>query len=182
LLRIRHGDASLNEKEAIEKATADAFIELYNREFGKSFSIIEYADAPDIRCKDEKGNRFNFEITLTEDRPKDIQAVLGRSDHRNIEALRPHLADVKTGKSNPLEWSSCLQENVVDMMKERILPKLLKDYGSNVALLIRDTSPIGWDWESVLDDIKNMLLSKRNPFDEGIWIISFRKDKIYRII
>jgi len=28
----------LNEKEAIEKATADAFIELYNREMRTSFS------------------------------------------------------------------------------------------------------------------------------------------------
>jgi hypothetical protein len=90
----------LNEKEAIEKATADAFIELYNCEMGASFSIVEYSDAPDIRCKDSKGNIFNFEITLTEDQPKDMQAALGRSNHRRIEALRNHLADVSAGKAN----------------------------------------------------------------------------------
>jgi hypothetical protein len=55
----------MNEKEAIEKATADAFIALYNTEYGSSFFIEEYSDAPDIRCKDADGNIFNFEITLT---------------------------------------------------------------------------------------------------------------------
>ena len=84
----------MNEKEAIEKATADAFIELYNSETGSSFSIIEYSDAPDIRCQDPEKNKFNFEITLTEDRPKDIQANLGRSDQRSLDALKKHLEEV----------------------------------------------------------------------------------------
>lgn len=172
----------MNEKEAIEKATADAFVELYNREMGASFSIIEYSDTPDIRCKDMKGNIFNFEITLTEDRQKDIPAALGRSNHRSIEAMSQHLADVKAGKANSLERVSCLQGNVTDMIVNRILPKLKKDYGSNVALVIRDTSPVSWDWYLVVDNIKSVLTALRNPFDKGIWIISFRKDKIYRII
>jgi hypothetical protein len=149
---------------------------------GESFSIIEYSDAPDIRCKDLKGNIFNFEITLTEDRPKDIQALLGRSNHRSIEALKQHLAKVEAGEANPLERVSCLQGNVTDVIVNRILPKLQKDYGSNVALVIQEASPVCWDWDLVVDDIKNMLTSQRNPFDKGIWIISFRKDKIYRII
>lgn len=171
----------MNEKEAIEKATADAFVELYNRQMGTSFSIMEYSDAPDIRCKDQKGNIFNFEITLTEDRSKDIQAALGRSNHRSIEALRQHLADVRAGKANPLERVSCLQGNVTEMIVNRVLPKLQKDYGSNVALVIRDASPICWDWDLAVNNIKSMIPSQRNPFDKGIWIISFRKDKIYRI-
>jgi hypothetical protein len=172
---------SLNEKEAIEKATADAFIELYNLEMGTSFSIIEYSDAPDIRCRDLNGSIFNFEITLTEDREKDIAAALGRSDHRSIGALRKHLDEVKAGKANPLDRVSCLQGNVTQMIVSRILPKLKKDYGSNVGLVIRDSSPVSWDWALVMEDIKHLLKSHRNPFDMGIWIISFRKDKIYRI-
>jgi hypothetical protein len=175
-------EASMNEKEAIEKATADAFVELYNREMGTSFSIVEYSDAPDIRCKDKRGNTFNFEITLTEDRPRDIQAALGRSNHRSIEALRQHLADVKVGKANPLEWVSCLQENVTRMVVSNIIPKLQKDYGSSVGLVIRDTSPVCWNWELVLDDINKIISSYRNSFDKGIWIISYRKDRIFRII
>jgi len=172
----------LNEKEAIEKVTANAFVDLYNHEMGTSFSIAEYSDAPDIRCRDIKGNIFNLEITLTEDREKDIAAALGRSDHRSIELLRKHLVEGKVGKANSLERVNCLQGNVTDMIVDRILPKLKKDYGSNAALVIRDTSPVCWDWELVIDDIRQMLASQRNPFDKGIWIISFRKDKIYRII
>jgi len=172
----------LNEKEAIEKATADAFIELYNSEMGTSFSIIEYSDAPDIRCKDSDENTLNFEITLTEDRPKDIQAALGRSDHKSLEALKKHLSDTKAGKANPLERVSYLQGNVTDMMVARIKPKLNKDYGSNVALVVRDASPLAWDWDMVSDQIKNRLSTERNPFDKGIWILTFSKDKILRIM
>ncbi len=172
----------MNEKEAIEKATADAFIKLYNSEMGSSFAIIEYSDAPDIRCRDLDGKQFNFEITLTEDRPKDIQANLGRSNHRSLESLKKHLAEVKTGEASPLERVSCLQGNVTAMIVSRIKPKLNKDYGNNVALVIRDASPIGWDWDMVIDQIKAPLKLERNPFDKGIWIITYQKDKIYRIL
>ena len=172
----------MNEKEAIEKATADAFIELYNSEMGTSFSIIEYSDAPDIRSQDSDGNTLNFEITLTEDRPKDIQANLGRSNHRRLEALKKHLADVKAGKANPMDRTSCLQGNVTEMILSRIQPKLMKDYGVNVALVIRDASPVGWDWDMVIDQIKSQLNLERNPFDKGIWIITYLKDKIYRVL
>ena len=172
----------MNEKEAIEKATADAFIKLYNSEFGTSFSIVEHSDAPDIRCKDPDGNTFNFEITLTEDRPGDIQANLGRSNHRSLESLKEHLVNVKAGRSNPFERVSCLQGNVTAMIISRIKPKLKKDYGNNVALVIRDASPIDWDWDMVIDQIKSQLDLERNPFDKGIWIITYRKDKIYSIL
>ncbi len=172
----------MNEKEAIEKATADSFIELYNFEMGTSFFIAEYSDAPDIRCKDTKGNIFNFEVTLTEDRKDDIKAALGRSNHRSIGVLRQHLSDVRAGKANLLERASRLQGNVTDIIMDRILPKLQKDFGSNVALVIRDSSRVCWDWELVVAQIKSMLNLHRNPFDKGIWIISFRKDKIFRLL
>ena len=168
-----------NEKEVIERATADAFIELYNRKMGTSFSIIDHSDAPDIRCVAPEGNTLNLEITLTEDRNKDIAALLGRSDHRSFENLRK---EMKEGKPNLRV--SCFQENVIDQLIDRILPKLEKDYGPNVALVIRDTSPLDWPWDSELVNIRCRLKSqmKRNPFDKGIWIISYEKDKIYQIV
>lgn len=175
------GAVSVNEKQAMERATADAFIELYNREMGTSFSIIEYSDAPDIRCKDREGNVFNIEVTLTEDREGDISSALGRSNGRSLEALVQHVSQLKAGKADPLEKVSCLSGNVRQMIVKRILAKLDKDYGSNVALVVRDSSPLCWDWESELDDIKSLIASKRNPFDKGIWILSYCKDKIYRI-
>lgn len=177
-----YGVVRLNEKESIERATADAFIELYNSEMGTSFSIVKYSDAPDVHCKDRDGNSLNLEITLTEDRPKDIQAAIGRSDHRSLEALKKHLADVKAGKANPLDRASCFQGNVTEMIVSRIQPKLRKDYGSNTALIIRDSSPIGWDWYMVTDQIKDQLNLDRNPFDKGVWIITSLKDKIFRVL
>ena len=168
----------MNEKEAIEKETADAFIELYNSEKGTSFSITEHSDAPDIRCRDPKGNIFNFEITLTEDREKDIAAALGRSDHKSIEALKKHLNEVRAGKANPLDRVSCLLGNVTRMLFSRILSKLQKDYGSNVGLVIRDTSPVSWDWDWVVDDIRRLLDSHRIPLRQGYMdhILSERQD------
>ena len=183
LLRFKRvKEKFLNEKEAIEKETADAFIKLYNSEMATCFSIVEYSDSPDIRCIDSKGNTLSFDITLTEDQPKDIQAALGRSDHRSLKALKKHLDDVKAGKASPLEKVSCLQGNVTAMIVSRIQSKLSKDYGSNAALVVRDSSPLDWDWNLVTDQIKNMLNLKRNPFDKGIWIISYSKDKIFRIL
>ncbi len=172
----------MNEKEAIEKATADAFVELYNSKMGTSFSIVEYSDSPDIRCKDKYGNILNLEITLTEDRPKDIQAALGRSDHRSVNSLKQHLKEVKAGRSNPLDRASCLQGNVKRMIVSRIQSKLKKDYGSNVALVIRDSSPLDWAWDAVTDEIVDHLNLDQNPFDKGIWLISYSKNRIYRIL
>lgn len=128
----------MNQKESIEKATADAFIKLYNNEMGTFFIIEEHSDAPDIRCKDEKGNAFNFEITMTEDRPKDIQAALGRSNSRSIDVVSKNTA-------------SCLHGNVTNTIVCRIQKEMQKDYGCNVALVVRDSSPVGWDWNLVVE-------------------------------
>ena len=93
-----------------------------------------------------------------------------------------HLAEVKTGKTTPLSRVSCLRGNVASMIIKRILPKLTKNYGKNVALVVRDTSPVGWDWDIVIKDLKSRLSCEHNPFDQGIWIITFRKDKIYNVL
>jgi hypothetical protein len=172
----------MNEKEAIEKSTADAFIDLYNDRMGSTFRVVEYSDAPDVRCKDESGNNFNLEITLTEDKPKDIQARLGRSDHRSSEALAKHQEAVKAGRANPLELVSCLQGNVTESLVTRVQAKLTKDYGGNAALVVRDTSPLDWDWNHVIDTIQRRLLGLTNPFDKGIWIISNSLDKLHKVV
>ena len=175
-------EKTVKEKEAIEKETADAFVKLYNLKTNSSFSIIEYSDAPDIRCKDSEGNKFNFEITLTEDHPKDIAALRGRSNHKSIESLKKHLEEVKVGRADPLERASCLQGNVAAMIASRIQAKLSKDYGPNTALVIRDSSPLYWPWDEVKDQIEATLDLKRNQFDKGIWVISYSKDKIYELL
>lgn len=172
----------MNEKEAIEKATADAFIELYNSEMDTSFSISEYSDAPDIRCKDQEGNSLNLEITQTEDQPGDIQTALGRSDQSSLEALEKHNAAVREYMADRLEGVNLLQGNVSEMIAGKIQPKLSKDYGLNAALVIRDSSRTGWDWNLVADQIISLLDLKHNPYDKGIWIITNSKDRIFRLL
>jgi hypothetical protein len=68
------------------------------------------------------------------------------------------------------------------MSMSRMWPKFRKDYGPNVGLVIRDSSPVGWDWELVAGQIVGLLDLKRNPFDKGIWIISDAKDRIFRLL
>ena len=78
---------------------------------------------------------------------------------------------------------SHLQGNVVETIVERIQSKLKKDYGTHddVALVVRDTSPVSWDWGDVVDQIRDALELERTPYRAGIWIISFLKDQIYRV-
>jgi hypothetical protein len=171
----------LDEKKAIEKATAEGFLKLYNQDMDTSYRIAEHSDSPDIRCEDTTGNRMNLEITLTEDRPGDIQALLGRSDHLSQEASKARYEEVRQGKRNIFECTRCLSGNVMAMIMERIRRKLRSDYGPNTALVIRDTSRLDWDWDVVVEDVKNTLNLTNNPYDKGIWIISNSKDRIFRV-
>ena len=172
----------MGEKEKIERATADAFLLLYNEEQGADYAVKEYSDKPDIRCIDSKGNKFNFEITLTEDRPGDIKARLGRSEDRSLEALEAHLKRVKAGLEDPLANVSRLDTNVTDILIQRIVPKMMKRYGPNTALVVRATSGVDWDWNLMAGKIKQRLSDLENPYDKGIWLISTMKDRIFRLV
>ena len=173
----------MTEKEAIELETAEKFIDLYNSQMGTSFSIVKHSDAPDFYCQDKEGTELKFDVTLTEDRPSDIQALLGRSDARSPEAMKWHNEAVERGEESIFESVSCLQGNVFQMAKNRIQDKINKmRYGSNTALVVRDVSPLGWSWETVLDDLASSLDLRNNPFDKGIWLIAFSNNKIFRIV
>lgn len=167
----------------IERATGEAFLDLYNKEYGRDFKIIEHADVPDLRCEDSEKNKLNIEITLTEDQPKDIAAALGRSGHRSPDALREHLRSVDEGKAVP-KFSSL--GNVSDRLVCRISEKLLKNYGSCVALVVRDISPLDWDWNweiaHIAEEVKKALNNRSTPFDKGIWILGHSKTKIWQIL
>ena len=68
------------------------------------------------------------------------------------------------------------------MLVSRIIAKLNKDMGRDVALVVRDASPLDWDWKYVLDDIRAVIANYRNPYDKGIWLVSYSKDKLYKIL
>jgi len=134
-------DLSMDEKQQIEQATAEGFLRLYNQQFGTDYEIVELGDAPDVKCQDSNGRAFNLEITLTEDRSRDVQAALGRSDHRNAENFS-------------LSFGSWLQGNVLEQAANQISTKLCKRYGASTALIVRDTSGVEWDWNFVIDELK----------------------------
>ncbi|MBN2039891.1 MAG: hypothetical protein JW864_07620 [Spirochaetes bacterium] len=171
----------MTEKEIIELETAECFIKLYNSQEKASFRIVKHKDAPDFECKDNKGNNLYIEVTLTEDRNGDIAACLGRSDAKSPEAFKQHLEAVKRGEASIFDSVSCLQGNVSDIARERIQKKLTKDYGKNVALVVRDISPL-WEWETAIDDLASSLDLHHNPFEMGIWILSTSRNKIYRVV
>lgn len=170
----------MSEKEKIEKATAEGFLDLFNGHYNATYSIIELGDAPDIKCIDSNGDELNIEITLTEDSKRDIQASMGRSDHRSVAALEEHNAKVAEGINNPQFGS--LSGNVLDQVVSTINKKLIKRYGLNTALVVRDTSGADWEWEHVIEDIKNNLDLSSNPFDRGIWILNLAKTKLYQVV
>lgn len=171
----------LDEKKAIEKATAGGFLKLYNQDMDTSYRIAEHSDSPDIRCEDTIGNRMNLEITLTEDQPGDIQALLGRSGHRSVEAWQAFRAEVDAGRASVFERVST-SGSISQMLVSGIQAKLKKDYGPNTALVVRVMCPADPDLYLVLDDIKARLDLSRNPFDKGIWILWRRKDRLFRLV
>lgn len=169
----------MSEKQAIEKATAEGFLVLYNQLQKSDFRIVEISDAPDVRCKDSLDKTLNLEITTTEDRPGDIQAALGRSNIRSAEALRAHLERVARGEEK-LQFSS-LSDEVSDQLVGRLQSKMMNDYGSNAALVVRDTSGVDWDWDDVIPTIRSRLDLTKNPFSLGIWMLSRAKDRLFQI-
>ena len=170
----------MNEKELIEKATAEGFLQLYNRHFCTKFDIAQLADAPDVRCRDTEGNELNIEVTLTQDSDRDIQALLGRSEHKSIKSLEEHNQRVAVGKELPM--FSSLSGNVCENIAAKINEKLLMRYGPNTALVVRDSSGCDWEWSEVTEELKGKLKLDSNPFDEGVWILNFSKSKLYLIV
>jgi hypothetical protein len=170
----------MNEKEAIERATAEAFLQHYNEMHVTSFRIIEHDDGPDIIASNDLGDRLQVEITMTEDLVGDIKAALRRSEVRSIESLRRHIQLVPQGKAEPR--ASSLATNVTDSLKQRLQAKMKKRYGPNTALVIRDTSGVDWDWDLVLGEIKASFGDELNPFDRGIWILNRSKDRLFELL
>jgi len=163
----------MTEKQQIEKSSAEKFITLYNKKLNTSFEVKKLSDSPDIICEDLVGNQLKLEITLTEDRDGDIKALLGRSEHKSLEHARQH----------GMGPASALLGNVAEHVYHRILAKMSKDYGTDVALVVRDVSPLGWDWDIEKSKLTRKLEGASNPFDKGIWILtSSQQDEVFRVL
>jgi hypothetical protein len=169
-----------SETQKIELATAEAFFGLYNTKHGTTYSVDRVAgprEVPDIFASDSDGREFNLEITLTEDRPGNIAALLGRSGSLSIEKMKRENEAVRAGKAQPRINS--LQGNVLPVLLDRTGKKLTKRYGTNTALVVRDTS--FWEWEFVIPSIQAHLNSKVVPFDLGIWLLTAEKTAVFQL-
>jgi hypothetical protein len=170
-----------NETQQIELATAAAFFSLYNAQHQTTYAITGVAgdgEVPDVFANDDTGKQFNLEVTLTEDRPRALEAILGRSDSLSIGALKRHLDAVRAGTEKPRVNS--LFDNALPMLLRRIDKKLRKRYGASTALVVRDTSPL-WDWEPALPLIHQHFRGQTIPFDLGIWLLAFDKASILQL-
>ena len=177
------GKATDNETQAIERGTAEGFLEHYNAKYNTTFSIVKIAgngESPDVECRDLAGKQLYIEVTMTEDNVGDIQAALGRSEHKSLDALRGQLQKVRAGTAQlPV---TCLSENVVGILIQRIQKKLQKHYGDNVALVVRETTGVDWDWDLEQVKIRTALKSEINHFDKGVWLLSRSKERIFQIL
>jgi hypothetical protein len=158
--RCREGDLlePKNRKQAIEYDSAFIFLSLYNKEFKTDYEIMELSDIPDIKCKDRLTNaELYLEITLHEDAKGEIPLLLGRTKEK------PKAQATKRTVRND-------EDESLVILIEAINKKLLKNYGRNVALVVRHMSSKSWNLH--VEQIKNSLDLKSNPFDKGIWILT----------
>ncbi len=176
----------MTEKDIIEKNTVEHFINLYNEQENLNYIVVKHSDAPDFICKDVKNNKaLNIEVTMTQDKHGDIQALLGRSEHRNIDSIKAKIEKMKKGKLHYNEAVTSFGVDTLSMLYMSIKKKMLKDYGKSVMLVIRDVSPLMWDYEPYIEDIRATIYERfpmhSKVFDKGIWIINSSWDKIYKL-
>lgn len=157
---FREGDLlkPKNRKQAIEYDTAVAFLHLYNQALKTSYEIIELSDIPDVICKDRLTNEeLYLEITLHEDRKGEIPFLLGQTKEKPKSRSSVRL----TGRD---------EDEGLPALIEAVTKKLLKDYGRQVALVVRHMSSQSWDQD--VEQIKRLLGLQNNPFDRGIWVLT----------
>lgn len=170
-----------NEKQAIERATAESFLLHYNREHGTDYRVDSLAGpgtSPDVKCVNSAKAILWIEITMMEDSLGDIKSALGRSEHKSFDAIRMHLCEVKGGKSeisfNQLDGN--VQMQLIEVLKQ----KFQKRYGQNVALVVRATG-VDWDWQLILPRVQTEFHDIHIPFDHGVWLLSRAKNRLYKI-
>lgn len=174
--------SSREEKRLIERATAEMFLSLYNPATGHSYCITDQPDPPepDVRCEDDAGGILKLEITMLEDLPGDIQSLLGRSDAHSLERLKADNERIRRGEIQATDTVTFFGRDTTANLYDRLKSKLNKQhFGSNVALVMRGTSPLDWDWNLYMDDIQQMLGDlvrelglAQHPYDRGIWIVA----------
>lgn len=162
--------AESSEKQRIEMATVMYYLNYLNRLRGSDYSVQHHGDAPDFRIANSAGDRMDVEVTLSDDRDGDIAVLLGRKECRTPgPVLGGAQVDCSTGV--PLG-------RLVEIVKA----KSIKRYGDRCALVIRQASPVGWDLEHLAAGAREVLKNTRQPYTEGVWLISLYGDECVRLL
>jgi hypothetical protein len=147
-----------NSKQAIEYETAVAFLRLYNEMFQTDYKVMELSDIPDVICRDRSTNEeLYLEITLYEDVKGEISFLLGKTKEKP--------------KNHPMSrFGETKEDEALFSLMESIDKKLLKDYGKQVALVVRHMSSKSWDQN--IEQVQRLLDLQDTPFDRGIWMLT----------
>lgn len=169
-------------KKQIERATAEMFVAMYNGKTGGTYRVVGQPEPPepDVRCENEAGDKLKLEITMLKDHSGDIESLLGRSDAHSLGALQATNERIQRGELAAIDSVTSFGRDVIPKLLERLKAKLRKrDFGPNVTLVMRSTSPLDWDWNLWMEEaqrgLKSILLELnlgQPPHDQGIWIVA----------
>ncbi|HQF10549.1 MAG TPA: hypothetical protein PLM53_20315 [Spirochaetota bacterium] len=152
----------MNEKEKIEAATIDYFIESYNAMFNTHIEKVEHKDKPDFTLI----NRYNNSTIGVE-----VATLLFDSDE----------AKMLLGRSDKKMHSMMACSSLIETLNDRIKKKCekAKNYKKHdeLFLVVRCASPV-FDKRSFDIEEYKINISTDNPFDE-IWMVfyDFKKQK-----
>ena len=151
----------MNENEKIERGTAEKFLQLYNQQMATSYTIVCHSDNPDFQCKDNAtGEQMGLEVTNLEDVSGDLKYILGRGQGQGVR---------------------CFNEDTLERFRQRVAEKCRKDYGPNVALVLRQVAPL-WsdvDWEMYREDFQVLIPAEcKKIYSKGIWVLTWKETPI----
>jgi len=152
----------MNEKQKIEAATIDYFIESYNDMFKTYLEKVEHKDKPDFTLRNRYNNStIGVEVATLLFDSDEARILLGRSDK----------------KMHGMMAFSSLIETLNDIIKTKC--EKAKNYKKHdeLFLVIRCASPV-FDKRSFDIEEYKIKICKDNPFDE-IWMVfyDFKKQK-----
>ncbi len=129
---------------------------------------------------------LSLETTVLEDRPGEIAVLLGRSDARSLERRLVDMERVDRSEIEAVDMVASFGRDTLTNLYQRLKAKIAKAYpASDVALVMRGTSPLDWDWNLYTDGIQHLLDAllrepglTQHPYDRGIWIVAREADGV----
>lgn len=143
-----------NEKQLLENAACQCFLETHNRLHQTHFELLEHADKPDFLVRDsQSGEKIGIEVTHLYFDGREAQMLLGRRPNESHGVMT---LDQSIPQLN-------------ELLYEKARSAVQYDFRGRLFLLVRVASPIfdKNDFEMYQDDISS---PSPNCFDQ-IWLL-----------